>query len=142
MGGEIIMIFEAGETAKVKALDWDKLTLAPKVKGIADHDFWVTWVGNKLELGYTCCLRDWAQAIAHELCKRFRVKKGGWDSVGYCKDVNEFKRARAFGATMSSMRINYLSRAFYALSGEFRVFKRAQKVYEKEAKRLLDEQSA
>jgi hypothetical protein len=138
MGGEIMMIFEAGEAAKIKKLDWDKLTVGPKMPDLPSQDFWVDWKGNKLELGYTVVDSDWAQAISHELCKRFKVKKAGWDSVGFCKDIENFKKAKAFSGRLSLMQHSKAAKAFNALCGFTRLYKRAQKVYSEEAKRRLD----
>lgn len=95
-------MFEPGEAAKVKVLNWDKLTTGPKIREIGVQDFWVTWKSNRLELGYTVVDSDWAQAIAYELCKRFKIKKAGWSAVGYCKDITQFKRAKAYQTIQKS----------------------------------------
>lgn len=141
MGGEIMIQFEKGEIAKLKALDWDALQIGPDFDKFGKPDFWITWKGNVLEIGYSfgnSCNAEWAQAIAHEIAKRFKIKKGGWSAVGYCKDINEFKRARAFSASLFFAQSNPISAAFNSLTGMTRLYRRAQKLYESEAKRRLD----
>jgi hypothetical protein len=143
MGGTVMMQFDKGEIAKLKALNWDELTIGPSFEGWGKPDFWVEWGSNVLKLGYSFGgpnHMEWAQAIAHELCKRFKIIKGGWDAVGYCKDINEFKRARAFSARINPFPdgSNKLFDIFNTLTGMKRLYRRAQNLYESEAKRRLD----
>lgn len=99
MGGEVIMIPEKGEAKKIKAVLKRDSYVGPEMNG-QPCDFWVTWRGNKLALGYSFGSRlnsEWAYAVGLALCKRFKFKKAGWDSIGYVDKLEEFTKGRPFG---------------------------------------------
>jgi len=141
MGGEIWMVPEKGEAAKVKALLKESGYEGPKLDGGASCDFWVEWSGNRLELGYTVGSRlngEWAYAVALALCRRFRFRKAGWDSIGYCETMEDFTKGRPFGADMRMMRE---AKGFRGLVLRMAVYlagiRKAQKAYEKAAAELV-----
>jgi hypothetical protein len=95
VGGEVMLLLEKGETAKIKRVLTESSYTAPKTdpKDPYPASCWLNWRGNRLEIGYSFGGEfgsEWANAIAHEIIKRFKVKKGGWDSVGYCKTLEEY----------------------------------------------------
>jgi hypothetical protein len=101
MGGSVMLLMYPGEIKKVKPF-LDKSDLKAPLIGnqTIPCDCWDESVGNKIELGYTFgngfLNAEWANAIAIEIIKRFKVKKAGWDCIGYCDNVNEVKNARPF----------------------------------------------
>ena len=107
MGGTIQMIPAKGEAAKIKAILKEEAYVCPEMKK-GEHlgDFWVDWYGNRLELGYTFGggfgFGEWAKAVAQEICRRFKIKKAGWDSVGYC-DMKEFMMYRPMEIVTKNM---------------------------------------
>lgn len=98
MGGEVILLMEKGESKKVKTFLssvlekgddgtlWSKSPLLPGTK--QPYGCWLGFKGNRIEVGYTASWGDdkWATTIACGIRDHFQVRKGGWDSVGYCND--------------------------------------------------------
>ena len=147
MGGEVWMLAEKGEARKVKAVLKESSYVGPKLPGSAfPCDFWVEWRGNRLELGYTIGGRangEWAYAVALALCRRFKFRKAGWDSVGYCDTMEEFTRGRPFSADLKMFERakgrlfgGMLARMVEA-TGYVDGLKKAQKAYEKAAAELV-----
>lgn len=104
MGGELWMIPDKGEAKKIKKIFPNKSTfVCPRINNDqAIGDFWVTWNRNKLELGYSFgspLNGEWTLAVALEIARRFKIKKAGWDSVGYCKTMDEFMQSKIFAYT-------------------------------------------
>jgi len=139
MGGAVMIQFEKGEIAKLKTLigNGDTLCDGPKFEDWPPPNIWFEWRGpNVLHLGYSHgdTGDHWAQAIAHEICKRFKIKKGGWEAVGYCENVEEFIKARAFGASIKVLglpgALGTAAKILAGLLGLKRQCQRAQKVYE------------
>jgi hypothetical protein len=54
--------------------------------------------GNRVSIEYQLGWnhREWAIALAHRICQKYQVIKGGWDSVGKLEPVAKFKKYRAF----------------------------------------------
>jgi hypothetical protein len=52
---------------------------------------WIELDGYKLSIEYTAhpICHEWAVTIGKEVIKHFKVKKAGWDSIGYCPTVDE-----------------------------------------------------
>lgn len=128
MGGELLMIPEKGEVEKIKRIFPDNSSfVCPQLQnGKHIGDFWVTWRGNKLELGYSFgspLNGEWALAVGLEIARHFRIKKAGWDSVGYCKSMDEFMCSKILG--------------YYPF---FWKIPKLKKHYEEEARKLLTSQ--
>jgi hypothetical protein len=100
MGGEVILMMEKGEAKRLHNFVDDLLAnkvceksdvyywfKAPDV-GCGEHGCWIDFHGRIVQVGYSFSeLNDaYALAIACEIRDRFKVKKGGWDSIGYCDD--------------------------------------------------------
>lgn len=126
MGGSIIIKFEDGVAERVRAiLDRDSYTvndLGDDVPGVSHNisDVWLEWDEQEswpldgmhvdeddepeeyvadLQICYSFGggnNGEWAIAIAQAIHQRFPVKYGGWDSVGYCRTIEEFKRSYPF----------------------------------------------
>ena len=98
MGGTLYIVPEKGEAIKIKAFLKEETYVCPQLKLREPMgDFWVSWSGNRLDLGYSFgswLNGEWALAVGLEICRRFKIKKAGWDSVGYCKNMEEFMRSK------------------------------------------------
>lgn len=128
MGGTLYLVPEKGETQKIKATLKETSYVCPDIKSsIHAGDFWVEWDGNRLGLGYSFGAMmmngEWALAVALEICRHFKIKKAGWDSVGYCKNMEEFMRSVP------------MKRAF-VLNPFFK--RRYRKWYEEQARKIFD----
>jgi hypothetical protein len=110
MGGEVILRMAAGQRKAVDALMKKVAPGGSLIGPDCAHqkgyfpDCWFQWRGRDFQVGYAHSYgnSDWALAVAIAICKRFKVVKAGWDSVGYCKDMAEFNRARPFGHEVQS----------------------------------------
>lgn len=104
MGGSVMLLMKPREAEKVMSFfDFDKspdLLRAPVLKGYRDQACcWIERTGNKIDIGYSfggMNNGEWANAIAVEIIKRFKVRKAGWDSIGYCDSINSVLEARPF----------------------------------------------
>lgn len=114
MGGSVIMQLKAGGARKLKrhlqkrgvrVVDGVFLVAGPGCahkRGYAP-DCWITFQpGDMVDVGYSSGYGndDWAQAIAISIYKRFPIEKGGWDSVGFCKKLEDFKNSVPFGVEL------------------------------------------
>ncbi len=104
MGGEVLLMMEKGEVSKLKKFlnendhfekDDDDGIFSSSAP-IEDTGCWIEFQGGaSLEVGHQVfhMCSNWATAIACGIVKKFKVKKGGWDSVGYSDD---FFKSRPF----------------------------------------------
>jgi len=103
MGGEILLIMEKGEVTKLKKFLNNNSHFEKGDDGIYSssspdegNGCWIEFRGGAcLEVGYQVfhLCSNWASAIACGIKQNFKVKKGGWDSVGYC---DQFFKSRPF----------------------------------------------
>jgi len=120
MGGEVILkvskpfvpdakralerLFEKGSDPK---LLWSQApALDDKDKNSSLAGCWIEWSDrgkNVLQFGYSSSERnrEWALALGLEFTRRFKCLRGGFDSVGFCKD---FLDARPFDWSVESTR--------------------------------------
>jgi hypothetical protein len=97
MGAAIHLIMAKGE----------KTRLLSAIKGWVAFDGSGCWIedGNsnriKLEHQSHAYCGEWALALANRICHKYRVLRGGWDSVGKLEDVSLFIKHRPFDIWMS-----------------------------------------
>jgi hypothetical protein len=102
MGGSVMLLMKPGEANKIMSFftPGTDLLSAPVLKGYDRRAHcWIECSGNKIDIGYSfggMHNGEWANAIAVEIIKRFKVRKAGWDSIGYCDDINSVLKARPF----------------------------------------------
>lgn len=107
MSGTLRIKFVKGEISKVKKvfhlLSSDGTNLfPPDKKYIPDNSknrgLYVEFKKGIMSLDYAIWDQyssGWATIIAQELLKYFEAEKAGWDSVGWCKSLDEFKNSGA-----------------------------------------------
>lgn len=97
MSGTLMMMFEKGEIKKVK--EWfEKICPADRFPDLPvpkcpmrediERGLYVEFKKNVLSFDYAIWDQTgsaFAYALAKQLYKKLKVKKMGWDSVGYCK---------------------------------------------------------
>jgi hypothetical protein len=145
-GGEVMLILEKGEAEKVKKLLTETSYVAPKIEERDPYpaDCWLNWKGNKLEIGYTFGggedNGEWANAIAQQIVNRFKAKRGGWDSVGYCKTLEEYKACcEPFHAQLRMSDSILPIKVMDTISGRRARWKKGKEVYTQAAAALFEE---
>jgi len=97
VGGEVLLVLEKGEVHKLRRFfDINPIVFIKGDDGIYSVEAptegdgcWIEFRGgNKVQVGYQVfdLCSEWALAVACGIRDNFKVFKGGWDSVGYCKD--------------------------------------------------------
>lgn len=105
----MLLLMEKGETKKVRRFledvcERDKsgnLWIKAPDSGYSDPgDCWFNFKRNIVEIGYQMyqLSSEWATAMGCLIRDHFKVRKGGWDSIGYCDD---FMTTRPFRASIS-----------------------------------------
>jgi len=156
MGGEVLLLMEKGETRKVRLFlenicekANDVLWLeAPKIKGYGPYGpagCWIDFKRNVIRVGYQ--MREfsvkWADAVGCAIRDHFKVKKGGWDSVGYCDnfmktrpwEVNIMLTERALKKTPE--RANCPGIFGEIMKDDIKKYKEYQEIYENATKELF-----
>jgi len=106
MSGCVMIDLAKGETARLKKFLSEKLEFedgcfissGPEVKGFCQGSCWIDFKFSRMEIGYGLggTDRDWASAIRHEVCKKVKVIRGGWESEGVTDDLEEFKSGKPY----------------------------------------------
>jgi hypothetical protein len=106
MGASVILMFEKGEIKKVK--DWFvqicpaerypdlPVPESPYREKENTRGIYVEFSRNIMELDraiWDNIAGCYATFIGQELGKRLKLKKAGWDSVGYCDKIENFMKA-------------------------------------------------
>jgi hypothetical protein len=150
MSSTVMLLFEKGEIKKVKEWfagicpkeSYPTLVLPGQGKETI-RQVYVEFSRNIMTLD-SSIWDDKAQMfsvyIGQELNKYFKLKRAGWDSVGYCKDISEFLNAQGAPLKFYKSRIDELK----SKGEDIRVFeeyyenlKIAADFYKKEAKKLM-----
>ena len=54
--------------------------------------------------------------LAQEMAKYLKVERAGWDSIGWCKDMNEFMECHGFYGTDGSRIMSFIFDKFFGTS--------------------------
>lgn len=151
MGAAIHLIMGKGEKKRLLSAVSGAVEYAPEGIGCWINDGNGSRVVIEYQSGWGH--REFALAIAWQICKHYDVRRGGWDSVGYLEPVEKFSKYRAFSieinrakkylrqlekmkpskdATRTQIRTTH---QFY--STELAQTKQRQKAYETRAKEIL-----
>jgi len=155
MGGNVLLMMEKGETKKVRCLmekickkedDNTYHLQAPKLlKGYGQGNCWIKFKGNNvINVGYTVhrFCTEWASAIAYTIRKNFKVKKGGWDSVGYS---DHFIKSRSWDLMIETTKRLVKRKKCAKMEGmysssfknDLKKYKEFRKIYESTLKKLF-----
>lgn len=105
MGAEVILLMEKGEISKLRNFFKNNFKRSPeglywlRAPQVINERVIYCYVefkgGARVNVGYQMSnlCSEWATAVACEIRSKFKIKKGGWDSIGYSKD---FFDTRAF----------------------------------------------
>ena len=151
MGAAINLIMEKGEKKRLLSAVSGAVEYKPEGIGCWINDGNSNRVNIEYQSGWGH--RELALAIAWQICKQYKVRRGGWDNVGYLEPVEKFSKYRAFDvdlkrakkylrqlekmkpskdATRAQIRATH---QFY--STELSQTKQQQKAYETRAKEIL-----
>lgn len=156
MGAAINLIMEKGEKKRLLSAVRGAVEYKPEGDARLAVGCWINdGNGNRVNIEYQsgCGHRELALAIAWQICKQYKVRRGGWDNVGYLEPVEKFSKYRAFDIDIKRVK-KYLrqlekmkpskdatrtqirtSHQFY--STELELTKQQQKAYEARAKEIL-----
>lgn len=121
MSHAMMLLFEKGEAKKFRSFcdqtfrkevgyrpdTPDYKCVAPSISGnaggmlkIKDEEAtcWIELEGYKVSIEYAAhpICHEWAVTIGKEIIRNFKVKKAGWDSIGYCPTVDEVMKRGPF----------------------------------------------
>jgi hypothetical protein len=156
MSASVILMFEKGEIKKVKKW-FDKVCPTERYPDLPIPDggfrkdiergLYVTFSNNVVELDYAIwddMAGCFATHIGQELNKYFKVKKAGWDSVGYC--TKDFIKASGLLAwrykemvERSKKEGSISEENIKAMENEAKIREQAEEFYRKEARKIVNE---
>lgn len=154
MGGEVLLLMEKGETRKVRLfleticekIDGVLWLKGPKIEGYRNEaGCWIGFKRNIIEVGYSMheFSIKWADAVGCGIRDHFKIRKGGWDCIGYSDD---FMTTRPWKVnmelterTLRKKPLNKLIQGMYGktLADDIAIYKEFQKIYEDRVNELF-----
>jgi len=102
MGAEVRLLLAPGEMKRLPAFLREDGLDVPEIKGFntGSGGIWFGRKGRVLEICYSFggggSDGEFAYFLGKSICSRFKVEKAGWDSVGYCRSIDEFIHGEPF----------------------------------------------